>query len=198
MLSRERDYDPNRYELHTIDRLLRVVSEWECNSLIWFGDRKELLKMLAFDVIVGNCDRHQGNWGFIRSRVAPDMHYRLAPMYDPASCLGAELHDKDRHLRVGEKEFEIRVRKYVRSATSGFGDGTKTLSLSEVAKDLFRIDGWRRTLEESVTILRSNMDSVHTALESVPEYWYPAPRRRLALAILVARMALVEEFLHDH
>jgi hypothetical protein len=43
--------------------------------------------MLLFDAWIGNGDRHSANWGVARKLESE----RLAPLFDPASCLGVEL-----------------------------------------------------------------------------------------------------------
>lgn len=44
-------------------------------------------RILAVDAWLGNGDRHSGNWALVMGPRGT----RLAPMYDPAACLGAEL-----------------------------------------------------------------------------------------------------------
>lgn len=84
----------------------------------------DFLKMLVFDAIIGNSDRHQGNWGFIvtvkapadnRSIIAkllrkPDKteqaalsEYVMAPIYDSGCCLGREFNDSQLSDRLNDK-----------------------------------------------------------------------------------------------
>lgn len=45
----------------------------------------EYLKMLVFDALIGNNDRHDENWGFLYDR--KKHMFKLSPIYDNASCL---------------------------------------------------------------------------------------------------------------
>lgn len=81
-------YDPERHEAHTLERVRRVLAAHD-------GPAGELtdafVDMLLFDAWVGNGDRHQENWGLLLELGVP---LTLAPMYDVAACLGAELNDQ--------------------------------------------------------------------------------------------------------
>jgi hypothetical protein len=71
----------------------------------------------AFDAWIGNADRHQENWGMIRSVSGG---FRLAPMFDPAACLGVELDDANR-LFDATKSTAAAIQKYMLGCPSGFG-----------------------------------------------------------------------------
>lgn len=49
-------------------------------------------KMLAFDALIGNTDRHHENWGFVFDPAVPQgsYGYRLAPAFDNGTSLGHE------------------------------------------------------------------------------------------------------------
>lgn len=51
--------------------------------------------MVFFDVLIGNTDRHQGNWGVILLRGGSNASARMAPYYDNGSAFGSRL-DPDR------------------------------------------------------------------------------------------------------
>lgn len=56
----------------------------------------DFARMVAFDAWIGNGDRHQDNWSVLLPE--DESRCRLAPMYDPAACLGTEL--QDGHLQL--------------------------------------------------------------------------------------------------
>lgn len=59
--------------------------------------------MFIVDALIGNFDRHGGNWGFIRSYGK----YKIAPVYDNGSCLYPRLNTDEQIWRVLESHAEI-------------------------------------------------------------------------------------------
>lgn len=72
---------------------------------------KSFIEVLVFDTIIGNQDRHQDNWGFIKptadnknvkrkaifswkKKVSSWNSAQFSPIYDSGSCLGRELTEK--------------------------------------------------------------------------------------------------------
>ena len=49
--------------------------------------------MFIVDAIIGNTDRHNGNWGFIFDRITNS--FKISPIYDCGSCLNPILSDED-------------------------------------------------------------------------------------------------------
>lgn len=54
-------------------------------------DFKEFLTILLFDYLIGNTDRHQSNWAFIKN----DKDIRMSPLYDNSSSLCAYINQKE-------------------------------------------------------------------------------------------------------
>lgn len=78
--------------------------------------------MFIVDALLGNFDRHNGNWGILvdeRSKTA-----EIAPIYDCGSCLYPQLATKDMET-VLNSEDEIDKRVYVFPASSIEEDGKK-------------------------------------------------------------------------
>lgn len=90
VLLRERDqaYDPESKWMQTLPRVREALTAIEAPAIL-----ADFARLLAFDAWIGNADRHQENWGVITSTTGTT---RLAPMFDPASCLGAELQEGDK------------------------------------------------------------------------------------------------------
>jgi hypothetical protein len=53
---------------------------------------KMFWKIFIIDALIGNTDRHNGNWGFIQNE---NMEIKFAPIYDCGSCLNPLLDDSD-------------------------------------------------------------------------------------------------------
>ncbi|GMU69192.1 MAG: hypothetical protein AMXMBFR37_15240 [Steroidobacteraceae bacterium] len=66
----------------TAQRGLRLEEDW----------RPAWVRMLAFDALIGNTDRHQENWGFVWTRILgdPTRPLRLSPAFDNGTSLGHE------------------------------------------------------------------------------------------------------------
>lgn len=77
-------------------------------------DAKELEEffwnMFIVDALIGNFDRHNGNWGFLINET--DKEVKIAPIYDCASCLYLQLTDEKILEIINDKE-EIEARVYI-------------------------------------------------------------------------------------
>lgn len=73
-----------------LDEVIDTIKE---QSLM---DSKSLLKffwqLFIGDALLGNFDRHNGNWGFLINRERGEI--RIAPIYDCGSCLYPQLEDE--------------------------------------------------------------------------------------------------------
>lgn len=68
----------------------------------WFWD------MFIVDALIGNWDRHNGNWGFLYNSDTDDIS--LAPIYDCGSCLFPQADEEImRRTLSNQEELEIRV-----------------------------------------------------------------------------------------
>lgn len=65
-------------------------------------------KLYVVDALLGNFDRHGGNWGFIKENLA----YTLAPVFDNGSCLFPNLTDEGEMDAIINSETETNKRIY--------------------------------------------------------------------------------------
>ena len=72
--------------------------------------KKHFWKMFVADALLGNFDRHNGNWGVIINELSQTV--RIAPVYDNGSCLYPQLLD-NQMMRVLEDQKELDNRLYV-------------------------------------------------------------------------------------
>ena len=71
--------------------------------------------MFIADCLVGNFDRHNGNWGFLIDEGAEKIE--IAPIYDNASCLYPQLDDATmENIMKNKEEMEARVYVFPTSA----------------------------------------------------------------------------------
>lgn len=104
--SLERDKELYQYTYEDITAMLRenMKSTNVEETIDRFWD------MFIVDALIGNFDRHGGNWGFIKR----DNQYRIAPVYDNGSSLYPKLNTDERMEAVlaSEEEIDQRIFKF--------------------------------------------------------------------------------------
>jgi hypothetical protein len=102
--SLERDKELYQYTYEDITAMLRenVKSTNVEETVDRFWD------MFIVDALIGNFDRHGGNWGFIKR----DNKYRIAPVYDNGSSLYPKLNSDEKIAAVLASGEEIDQRIY--------------------------------------------------------------------------------------
>lgn len=100
----DQDKELYQYTYEDIMQMLRDNSKLtnvdETISLFW--------EMFIVDALLGNFDRHGGNWGFIKNKDK----YRLAPVFDNGSCLYPKMVDEREMLLAMQSEEETDKRIY--------------------------------------------------------------------------------------
>jgi HipA-like C-terminal domain len=181
------EYDAARKWDQTVSRVravLEAASGGEGSTLLM-----DFARMIAFDAWIGNGDRHQENWGIIEPSGAGQA--RLAPMYDPASCLGAELLDGNGHLEEATCPPE-KLARYVAGCPSGFGDGARPIRLEQVVLEMSSWPEWRNNVRPWVAAFAKGMDTFEALLPTVPSSWLPQHRKQFALRLLRQRLRWLE------
>lgn len=100
-------------------------------------------EMYIVDALLGNFDRHGGNWGFLKK----DNKYYLAPIFDNGSCLFPNMIDEDEMKQIinDEEQINMRVYKFPTSQIELDGDKSSyfeiisSLRFSEINKALEKI-----------------------------------------------------------
>lgn len=91
-----RDKYEERGEQH-LATMFKVLEQWSSNPL---EDRNLLIDLVAFDVVIGNCDAHLKNYSLLRS--SDWRQLRLAPAYDLVSTAVYEDLTQMLGMRVGD------------------------------------------------------------------------------------------------
>lgn len=97
----------NGYETD-LDEVLNTIEEQKLieNKIL----RDYFWDMFIADSLLGNFDRHNGNWGFLINRDSNSVS--IAPIFDCGSCLFPQLSDKDMEDFLKDKA-EIEKRTYI-------------------------------------------------------------------------------------
>lgn len=73
--------------------------------------------MFIVDALIGNWDRHNGNWGFLYNQDTDDI--KLAPIYDCGSCLFPQLGEEGiKNILKDKQKFNARIYDFPTSALS--------------------------------------------------------------------------------
>lgn len=118
-------YDPNdkrQYNKYTVNFVTNAIEKFAGKKWV-----DKFLEVLVFDAIIGNSDRHQSNWGFIRSikyftlpkflkflNKNPIIMQKIyfSPIYDSGCSLGRELSDEQIRLKLNDRNsFNSFIRK---------------------------------------------------------------------------------------
>lgn len=78
--------------------------------------------MFIADSLLGNFDRHNGNWGFLINSATKEV--KIAPVYDCGSCLYPQMDEKSMPAIMGNKS-EIKQRVFVFPTSALRQDGKK-------------------------------------------------------------------------
>lgn len=111
------NFDRERGEQHNFETITHIFQEsLFTNYINWQSD---WAKILLFDALIGNTDRHQDNWGIIithkhKNTTSPGIvtGVRLSPAFDNGTSMGYELPEAKFNLYVDK-----RLEKYVNNGT---------------------------------------------------------------------------------
>lgn len=88
--------------------ILQTIDEQQFVSPIDL--KKHFWDMFVVDSLIGNFDRHNGNWGFLINEDKKDI--KISPVYDCGSCLFSEM-DIEKKMEVMKEKKELEYRLYV-------------------------------------------------------------------------------------
>lgn len=153
--SLERDKELYQYTYEDITAMLREnmksTNVEETTDRFW--------DMFIVDALIGNFDRHGGNWGFIKR----DNKYRIAPVYDNGSSLYPKLNTDDKLEAVLASEDEINERVF-KFPTSHIKVKNRKSSYFEVISSL-QFEACNDALKRIVP--RINFDRINTIIDEI-------------------------------
>lgn len=121
----------------------------------WFWD------MFIVDALIGNWDRHNGNWGFLYNSSTDEI--KLAPVYDCGSCLFPQADEKImRNILDDPAEREIRI---FERPLSGIKIGGQKIKYFKFISSLENKD-CNEALKRIVP--KINMDKIYAIVDETP------------------------------
>lgn len=120
----------------------------------------DLVKLIVYDAISGNNDRHFYNWAIIRSIQKDDTKPYFSPIYDSARGLMWNWSDKDlvrhynQHFKGGKK-----IDKYIRTAAPRISvEGNPNINHFELVAYLWaNFMEYREIIRELISLKKENM-----------------------------------------
>ena len=155
--SLERDKELYQYTYEDITAMLmeNMKSTNVAETIERFWD------MFIVDALIGNFDRHGGNWGFIKR----DNKYRIAPVYDNGSSLYPKLNTDEKIAEVLASQEEIDKRIY-QFPTSHIKVKNKKSSYFEVISSL-QFEACNDALKRIVP--RIDLDRINRIIDEIEE-----------------------------
>lgn len=113
------DSERNGYGTELSDLLYTMDTQTAMDGQVM---KERFWDMFIVDALIGNWDRHNGNWGFLYNTFTDEV--KLAPVYDCGSCLYAQA-DETIMAQVLENERDRNYRIYEIPTSSILKDGKK-------------------------------------------------------------------------
>ena len=92
-----------------LNDIMEVIEE---SNLLDSSKTKEMFwNMFVIDSLIGNTDRHNGNWGFLVNKSTGKI--KFSPIYDCGSCLFPQMDEETmKHVMNSQQEFNTRIYNY--------------------------------------------------------------------------------------
>ena len=143
-------------ELSDIEKTLEEQTAIEPQKLIeWFWD------MFIVDALIGNWDRHNGNWGFLYNTETDEIS--LAPNYDCGSCLFPQA-DEEIMKKTLEDPAEREIRVFERPLSSIKTNGQKIQYFKFISS--LENSSCNKALERILP--KINMDKINKVIDETP------------------------------
>jgi len=188
------EFDRRKGERHNIFLVEKIFCHFKREDLM-----EQFYKILIFDAIIGNTDRHQDNWGFIHNNKTKEMG--LAPAYDNSTSLGSELIEEK--LSGYLEENGLRLKQYIYKGKahirwSDNGINLERIDHFQLLKNLASIKSTITGYVQEMTSFSDNMvDDVFKNLAKIeirnPKYMLSDTRQTLMKNIICMRRDLLRQ-----
>lgn len=123
--------------------------------------KEHFWNMFIIDALIGNFDRHNGNWGILVNDETQEM--KMAPVYDCGSCLCAQLSDEQME-EILENKAELNNRIY-NKPTSTITENDKRINYYEFISSLKNED-CNEALKRMIN--KIDMEKIQKEIDNMP------------------------------
>ena len=144
------------------------------------GWKETWVRMLTFDAIIGNTDRHQENWELLSYPCGGGIEFTLSPAFDNGTAMGYEVIGKDIHRYIEKGTHHMKWQK----------DDDKPLGHFVMLERLLQtLPNARKTIED---VLSHNMEPAYNAIGGFTRYGLQNGRYALSEARAAWMIALLK------
>lgn len=174
----------SREEYHTLDNVLKLLKNQNGNMVYDF------LKIMVFDSLIGEQDRHEENWGITKGL---DNTIKLSPIYDNGcSLLRDQFANLDELLNNSEK-----MNNYINRSKSLIYDETgKRYKHFDLVSKLLNI--YPQQMREIISTLKNlkNTD-IEEIVTAIPENYLPEKHKKCIIIFIKKRRDILLDKLGD-
>lgn len=174
-------YDSEKEEYYSLDMILHSLDEYDF--------KLDFLKILVFDFLIGNTDRHQNNWAILKYGHS----IRLCPLYDNGSSLCCYIKEENIDSYLGNDK--VRFMSLVDSKS------TSRIRINKIKKKepkhtavlRFLKDNYYENIIDFINIIvtRVNTQNIDSILESF-DYILSQKRKMLIKKFLIGKVELIK------
>jgi hypothetical protein len=164
----------------------------------WEEILNKLVKMLLYDALVGNNDRHFYNWGVVRHIESKHEPY-FSPIYDTARGLfWNEPEKKVKALLTDKNRLNSYLRKYCKNSRPKIGwEETKNINHFKLVYNIYKYEFGISKSEIKSLFLRSRFDKLIKSVEFYVPGIFSEERTKLILACLRYRYSEILKLIGD-
>lgn len=152
-----KENNEKRSKFYTLENIKKCLDKLDEQLFYQF------LKIMIFDALVGEQDRHEENWGITRR----NKNYELSPLYDNGCNLLREFYKNENAEKyyIGQKSFDSYIR---RSKTLIYREDGKKYGHFELIKYLYKI--YPNEVKKEISNLKRLTDSsIENIVNKIPD-----------------------------
>lgn len=188
------NYDRKRGTQHNLTDIIQTLMQYAKNGELAKDVGVNGIKILIFDALIGNGDRHQDNWGIVLCKNGRF----LSPAFDNGSSMGHEILesrlstiDIEAYIRRGKHH--LKINRDDKREAKHLDLIQYVLSLSPEAKDILR-----GCLDFDLSDIKSDMLLLKQIQDALPynDNWLTEARLNFMSSLFVRRYELLKEMLN--